>query len=126
MKKFRIIQKYDADWYLSNNMPEPKNKKEALAQSVSKWRAIVRFMVAHPEVTYVQDGAITTCGLCKRFYLRGRDKGYNCMGCPVRKSTGQASCIGTPYDEEWGEDFEDRDRNLKAARAELKFLQSLK
>lgn len=60
----------------------------------------------------------TTCGLCRYYY-----RGHACGDCPVRLTTGQDFCEGTPYSL-WS-DAEDPSDAAEAAWAEYGFLLKL-
>lgn len=115
--------------------------REALEGSIAKWQAIV-------DGSGVDDGG-ANCPLCAEFADQvDPDHGPDdegdlspdaamCHGCPVKATTGQWGCNGTPY-MDWAKTVEfslsleglvrraesDADRAL--ARAELEFLQSLR
>lgn len=66
----------------------------ALEGSIRKWRAVAK------------DGKLDEgskdCPLCKLFlatYRESRDKNDMCQLCPVKEATGQAGCVGSPYDD---------------------------
>lgn len=78
----------------------------ALRGSIAKWEAIVNGTG--------QDKGTKNCPLCQMFFnVTG-----NCDGCPVKESSGQSGCDGTPYD------HYDRDMP-EIAEEELEFLKSL-
>lgn len=91
----------------------------ALKESISHWERLASGMQDVGEEPYYSD-----CALCETF-----DKNdNNCAGCPVRIATGERDCEGSPYYEaqqEWerGDLFSPDFR--KAAKVQLKFLQSL-
>lgn len=101
-----------------------------LALSRAKWREIVAKLEAiHPDdFGDIQDGGWTTCALCLTYYDQEDADRIGCHGCPVRTATGQEVCLYTPYDD-WTRaeesDTPTRDDYLKAARAELAFLEGL-
>lgn len=94
---------------------------KALQGSIRKWKAIV----AGNGV----DKGIKNCPLCKLFYQDA------CHGCPVRRKSGRANCINTPY-ENWcwsdrkGSWSREGSRiggpySRRCAKDEVEFLQSL-
>ncbi len=94
---------------------------KALNGSIAKWEAIVTGTGV--------DAGPSNCPLCLAFrnFSMG---GVSCLGCPVRDTTGEDGCAGTPY-EKWEDLAESGQRKAntpelkKAARAELAFLKSL-
>ena len=91
--------------------------KAALEESIEKWRQIER--------GEMWDEGSHNCALCCEFFQNC------CYECPVREHTGKANCDGTPF-MEWANSIEvspaiaDTPRLRKIARAERKFLESLK
>ena len=68
-----------------NSVMNPETRK-ALKGSIKKWEKIVKS-------TKAVDKGDENCPLCSLFF----DK-INCGDCPVKISTGQGCCSGTPYD----------------------------
>ena len=66
----------------------------ALEGSIEKWRAIVNGVGT--------DEGLRNCPLCQLFSK------HNCVGCPVRETTGQGFCDYSPYNE-WRKTFENVD-----------------
>lgn len=103
----------------------PDSTAKALELSIQKWQNIVAGLEAD-ELAIVECGAGETCALC-RWTETHSLRAWSCYGCPVRMKTGESGCIKTPW-----QDFEKAQRTgnhgaqLKAARAELKFLISLR
>lgn len=88
-----------------------------LEESIEKWR----FMETCIEVgvKIYHDGSSATCGLCHIYSDR-------CDRCPVGVATGESACFGTPY-EQWAEMMaRDEPMSIEIARAEIKFLESLR
>lgn len=102
----------------------PKTKKGALNESIRKWEWLVRGL-EEGYIEIVPETGGETCALCELY--TGVDVEENCRGCPVMKKTGLAQCKDTPF---W--DYHKlRDTYsildaLDAAKAEVKFLKSLK
>ena len=102
------------------------NKKtaKALEKSIAHWRRM------HDADSPVELGNESPCGgycaLCDLF----SDKG--CEGCPVAIKTGQADCDGSPWAHAryffngWKSGWSARAEWRKAARKEIKFLESLR
>lgn len=96
---------------------------KALQGSIRKWERIVDG--SGP------DQGDRNCPLCQMFLNNGTSD--DCLGCPVRKATGEAHCTNTPYVEQWAKARELPDlgdwamtaEQIVAARAELDFLRSL-
>lgn len=57
--------------------------QQAVYGSIAKWAAVV---------AGGEDQANRNCPLCTRYYAGG------CIGCPVKKESGQRFCLGTPYE----------------------------
>jgi hypothetical protein len=83
---------------------------------LKKWRVIYDFLKTHPGSRHPTAGWLT-CFYCTRFLVN------ECQECPVFKKTGQRRCHRTPYREY--QEAETWAEALKAARAEIKFLESL-
>ena len=69
-----------------------KRQSKALKASLVKWEKIV-------EGTG-RDQGVYNCPLCANYYRdHSRDvfKDEHCKGCPVRNTSGQLCCRGTPY-----------------------------
>lgn len=91
----------------------------ALKGSIRKWQRIVAGTGA--------DRGTDNCPLCAEFLVGLKC----CVGCPVREATALPGCVGTPY-QKWGQLFghaypfrATSKKKIAAAKAELKFLQSL-
>src|SRR5512143_84988 len=106
------------------------SKKEktlkALQGSIKKWEDIL--------TGKIPDKGNKNCPLCKMFLNhKSLDSDNDCLGCPVRKATGEAHCTDSPYTTKWAmahdteglEDFAMNDEQVLAAREELDFLRSL-
>lgn len=100
-----------------------KATREALEGSITKWEGIL----AGTET----DRQCFNCPLCLLF------PEYACHGCPIRRATGAHGCIDTPYMQWLHHHVEHKQYEvmecvpgcktcLKLARAELKFLISLR
>jgi len=101
--------------------------RDALEESIKHWKEVV----AEPVRTRVGPAE---CALCTMFW------GSGCNGCPVHERTGQISCVGSPFDKfydaqstvRWMRERGDAPSPLalenlvKLAKAELKFLRSLR
>lgn len=100
-----------------------ENKMQALEKSIAHWEANAR-------ATTLGDIKLGTdhCALCHAYYSN------DCQGCPVNARTGQAYCVGSPYNavHHAAERFEDNPTPetwgayRRAAQAELDFLKSLR
>jgi len=105
---------YDGFFYinaqgdLTYDGPRPETLDEAWDISIAKWR----YLSEHEMSPAANDGAISTCGLCKMFFRHG------CDGCPIFKDTSRPSCSGTPYLYYQGD--------METARAELEYLLALR
>lgn len=92
------------------NKPTKEEVSEALEGSVRKWEGIVEGTV--------EDLGSFNCPLCHIFpYNEGSDV---CGGCPVKATTGQGECQGTPYDDYI------RENSVENAQREVDFLISLR
>ena len=93
---------------------------KALKGSIRKWEEIV--------AGTGKDMGIYNCPLCVLFFERDKDYSKRCIGCPVRKATGEPDCSGSPYDN-WDYSNElyipENEEATAAAQAELDFLKSL-
>ena len=104
------------------------NKKtlKGLEGSIEKWRKIV--------AKEGMDKGTENCPLCRIFFDY-----IDCSGCPVAKATGEGFCEKTPYQwwhahqikchstDNWGKDKKNECPTCtRLARAELKFLESLR
>lgn len=101
-----------------------KRTAKALEESIEKWRQIERGEMV--------DWGPRNCSLCMEYF-----KATGCRGCPVRKATGRNFCVGTPY-KNWDdaqarvgriwsiEKVADTPELIRLARAERKFLESLR
>lgn len=109
----------------AETVPMDARTLKALEGSIEKWAAIAAG-------TDSNQGPYN-CPLCMMFNECMIDEDYagkpQCDGCPVKESTGQAGCQGTPYQRyEEAEDFDsnmDEDDMKKLAQEELDFLKSL-
>jgi len=103
---------------------EITSSKKALEYSIAKWEVIVDwYKSGHKD--YLHSGGVMTCALCE-FGSREAEE-LICEKCIISKETGEADCVGTPYDDydevqmlskepkEWQE----------ASQKELDFLQGL-
>ena len=97
--------------------PEEMTQAQALELSIEKWKAIVEYCEKAGGAESVLDGGCVTCGLCQ-LYIHAR-----CADCPVFRVAFH-NCSGTPYDD-WTYARTPKDA-LRAARAELGFLESLR
>lgn len=92
---------------------------KALRGSISKWKRIVAGTGG--------DDGVENCPLCQMFFYDHAE----CQGCPVSAKTGVAMCLKTPYEKQWmTNDWfwgqrASSPKLLRAAKAELKFLESL-
>jgi len=96
-------------------LDRPQRKRtmtQALRASIDKWKAVVLYVSAGFSVL---DGGPDSCALCRKYFHK------DCKGCPVSKKTGRAWCGKTPY-RQWDKSGQ---TSLRAAKAELKFLESL-
>lgn len=112
--KFTITTYGDADLSIHGFKASIPNE-EALAMSIEKWKAIVRFKRENPRV-FLNTDCVNTCPLCLKFYRHWEDN--CCEDCPIYDFTGQQYCDGTPYKAPW-------DLTLADAEAEVAFLESL-
>ena len=107
--------------------------RKALEASIKHWKANVA-----AEKSYDATSGASSCALCALFRRPSRDDGA-CQGCPVREKSGFDFCFGTPFPaaaralENWRmpwtttmSDAQLRLQWLRAARAELAFLKSLR
>lgn len=63
---------------------------KALRSSIYKWRRIASGLGV--------DAGMDNCALCHIFRLKAHSfSSVPCRGCPVRETTGQPGCFGTPY-----------------------------
>lgn len=104
--------------------------KEALEGAIEKWQKIVDFLrykrastmswVDYWNLDSLEQGRLN-CPLCDLFMNSG------CSKCPVENKTGNG-CLGTPYsDYLWAKVFRVKIPAMRsAAKAELKFLKSLR
>ncbi|MCB7127921.1 MAG: hypothetical protein J3T61_00080 [Candidatus Brocadiales bacterium] len=113
-----------------------KATRTALEGSIKKWEDI--------EAGKCPDQGSDNCPLCsvfKRIHISGgkyKRNWISCTGCPVKRSTGEAGCISSPYDawkrhQDLRYDAENRNaswatdkRSKELAKAELEFLISLR
>jgi hypothetical protein len=96
--------------------------RQAIDGSIAKWQAIVDGTGS--------DQGVWNCPLCGLFYE------YKCFGCPISTFAQASSCDNTPYRKRWAKLFTvfeqgtqmyaDTPERLKAAKAELAFLEELK
>jgi hypothetical protein len=123
---------------VAGHIPYKMTGPEALAASIQKWKFIVASIKKSLPHHIITDGGTDTCGLCWKFQYNTERA---CTSCPVRLKSRQRFCAGTPYaafveavrnmQESEGVPKKNisklwASRQLKAAREELKFLQSLK
>lgn len=103
----------------------PKTKKGALNESIKKWKQLVVYM--EEDKNDKPYAAINSCALCQIYYDRSTIGGWmnsECKGCPVAESTGEGECGRTPYIAYINAD--NHGQALRAARREVRFLESLK
>lgn len=100
----------------------PKTKKAALKSSIEKWKTIVLFL-EKDRLALAPYADCSTCALCHLYSVE--ESGFNpdCTRCPVYYKTGITGCAGTPFDAFY--DAHDRGTELRAARREVRFLESL-
>lgn len=67
----------------------PTNKIDALRESILKWRRVYKFIRDEQEIPVCDEDS---CPLCNLYIHK------DCSGCPVRRSTGEKWCDGSPYD----------------------------
>src|SRR3990167_8066914 len=68
----------------------PTTRKGALAESIKKWKWLVKWHFEHPKSGALLADSMS-CALCNLYI------GDDCVDCPVRKCTGQPQCCDTPY-----------------------------
>ena len=88
----------------------------ALEKSIAKWERNTEIeSLAHAKTGWKD------CDLCQLFL------NADCEGCPVKIRSGKAWCRGTPYRRAFGKvSGGDLPGFIKAAKAEVKFLKSLR
>lgn len=91
-----------------------------------KWEAVEAFLEEHPGLKYEQVhlNGVITCAFCAAYYAKGF-----CLRCPIYLATGKARCVDTPqsyFEWDYTEDSPLKCSPLKAARAELEFIRSLR
>jgi hypothetical protein len=89
------INELSHEVHLRNPTP-PKDVQSAMRLSIAKWIVISQWVLGHEKV-YLDDGAGSTCGLCKYSIASYPDN--PCSVCPICVYTGADQCHGTPY---WG------------------------
>lgn len=75
----------------------PYSDSEAMAISIAKW--IMLFQGAKATQNVIYDMGAYTCGLCMCHLETESTMQDSCVGCPISKTQGMPSCIGTPYPE---------------------------
>ncbi len=112
---------------VSPAFPDGLTESTALNHALRKWEFLVtetarRCGEPSEQGEVLNDGGVTTCGLCAKYYKR-----YSypiCAGCPVALKTGLTGCAGTPYNHFSGAINLDEQR--AAAPKMLAFLKELK
>lgn len=127
--KFRVALNDSSDpetdktyYELKHRGAWPVRKSGALVASVDKWKALVDFHTKNgPIKVYGVMGG--SCALCHLFCPEEPDPESDaledCDGCLVFEKTGMRNCADTPF---W--DYVIK-HNLKTAKKELEFLESL-
>ena len=88
----------------------------ALEKSIAKWERNTEI----ESLAYAKIGR-GYCDLCQLFF------NINCEGCPVKNRSGKAWCRGTPYRSAYDKSLSgDLPGFIEAAKAEVKFLKSLR
>lgn len=102
----------------------PKTKKAALKSSIEKWETIVLYLQGTKAYEWI-GVACEECSLCRLYNEYGDSDTVvpDCTKCPVMKKTGLTGCTGTPYDLFC--DADTHEKSLRAARREVRFLESL-
>jgi hypothetical protein len=102
--------------------------RDALESSIKHWQENVAVTSFGQATIGPHD-----CALCNLFNVyEDKLEERNCIGCPVRKATGQRYCCGSPFEKVCSAHraFQGDDANLQefrdAAQAELDFLISLR
>ena len=113
--KFEVVDKR-----LKSSGTWAKSRKGAIRQSIQKWKSIVKNLETHQYVP--DDGQGDTCSLCN--LRRQQDLAPGVCVCPVKDMTHQNGCIGTPY-LLYASAVENHDDALRAARAEVLFLEAV-
>lgn len=119
-------------------LPVNMSAKAAWLASIQKWQFIIKSIKNRKPHQVITDGGTESCGLCHKYQWAVHS--HACVTCPVKLKTGEGYCQGTPY-MGWARatdklrEFAGVDKplpkhwvsnQLEAARAELKFLKSLK
>ena len=91
------------------------SRKGAIRNSIKKWQAIVGYLEQHKDIPQNVHGS--TCNLCVMNSIINGD------ACPVADMTGLYNCEGTPFN--LYIDSETRPEALRAARAEVLFLEAI-
>lgn len=79
----------DSDRYIRYNGAKPHSTSEALELSIKKYE-VISYLLRSKKYPYILSGG-SSCGLCMIF------SDSNCDGCPIKETTGNRSCAGTPY-----------------------------
>jgi hypothetical protein len=97
----------------------PSSKRGALNESIKKWKLLVEHL---EKGGGLEPAGVSSCSLCYLYF-----DANECIGCPVSKKTGEGVCHATPYYEYTraysAGNFAEA---LRAAKREVKFLESLK
>lgn len=102
----------------------PKTKRGALNESIKKWKELVLHLENNDSIP---EATVESCALCQLYYdfdtLESWGKS-ECKGCPVAEKTGKGECTSTPFIDYYETYI--HGKALRAARREVRFLESLK
>lgn len=119
-------------------LPVNMSAKAAWLASIQKWEFIIKSIKNRKPHQLITDGGTESCGLCHKYQWVYDSNA--CVTCPVKLKNGEGYCHETPYvlfarATDRLREFAGVDKplpkywvsnQLEAAKAELKFLKSLK